>query len=204
MTADDDGSNAVGGPSPGSIGDPETRQAEWKFTVERGPGKKFSKKQRNFFAKQRTRLEAMTREVFDALFLSPEKRAAALRANFTAVARNSYQRAGVGAPLKAEYVKVRWRSARIMIESNARATMDVRVRARGKAGQDAFATEHRSVLYVAHGKDGWKIFGFEVDQRPLKKNRPSDKDEGAKGEDKKPAKKDKKRSGSKNKGGDRS
>ena len=35
MTTDDDGSNSRG-PSSGSIGDPEVRQAKWKLTVEAG------------------------------------------------------------------------------------------------------------------------------------------------------------------------
>ena len=207
MTAEDDDSNASGGPSSGSIGDPEIRQAEWKFAILRGPGKKFSKEQRNFFVKQRMKLKAMTHEVFDALFLSPEKQAGAIRANFTAEARKPYERAGAGVPRKAEDVRVRWRSARIMIESNTRATMDVKIRARGKADQVAFATEHRSVLYAERGKDGWKIFGFNVDQKPLKKNKPSDKADNKKDAKKDAKKKDakgKKRSGSKNRRGDRS
>lgn len=214
MTVKDDDSNASRGPSSGSIGDPESRQAKWQFTVQRGPGKKFSKKQRNYFVKQRMKLKAMTHEVFDAMFLSPEKQAAALRANFTTGARKSFQRAGAGVPRKAEDVRVRWRSARIMIESNVRATMDVKVRARGKADQGVFATEHHSVLYVARGKDGWKVFGFKVDQKPIKKNKGSDKDDSRKDEprsksSKKGAKnkkdeKGKKRSGGKNRKGDRS
>lgn len=214
MTAKDDDSNASRGPSPGSIGDPESRQAQWQFTVQRGPGKKFSKKQRNYFVKQRMKLKAMTHEVFDAMFLSPEKQAAALRANFTTGARKSYQRAGAGVPRKAEDVRVRWRSARIMIEGNVRATMDVKVRARGETDQGVFATEHHSVLYLARGKDGWKVFGFKVDQKPIKKNKASDKDDTKKDEprsksSKKGAKnkkdeKGKKRSGGKNRKGDRS
>jgi hypothetical protein len=205
MTANEDGSNTSSGPSSGSIGDPEVRQAKWKFTLQRGPGKKFSNKQRASFAKQRKKLKAMTREVFDALYLSPEKQGAALRANFTPKARKSYQRAGVGVPRKAEEVRIRWRSARIVIDGNARATMDVRVIARGKAGQRAFATKHRSILYAARTNDGWKVFGFNVDQNPFRKNKSSDKEEDKKSRDKKkPAKKDKKRSGGRNRRGDRS
>ena len=214
MTAEDDDSNASREPSPGSIGDPESRQAQWQFTVQRGPGERFSKKQRNFFVKQRKKLKAMTREVFDALFLSPEKQSAALRASFTADARRSYQRAGAGVARKAEDVKVRWRSARIVIERNTRATMDVKIRERGKADQGTFATEHHSVLYVARGKDGWKVFGFKVDQKPIKKNKASDKDDtkrneprskaSKKGPKNKKDEKGKKRSGGKNRKGDRS
>jgi hypothetical protein len=203
MTANDDGSNTSSGPS--SIGDPEVRQAKWKFTLQRGPGKKFSKKQRLYFAKQRKKLKAMTREVFDALYLSPEKQRAALRANFTPKARKSYLRAGAGVPRKAEDVRIRWRSARIVIDDNARATMDVKVTARGKAGQGAFATKHRSILYAARTNDGWKVFGFTVDQKPFRKNKSSDGEGDKKNRDKKkPAKKDKKRSGGRNRRGDRS
>ena len=202
MTSDEEGPTTPRTPSSGSVGDPDIRQAKWKFTIQRGPGKKFSKKERAYFVKQRKRLRGMTRDVFDALFLSPEKQGAALRANFTAKARKSYLRAGAGLPERAEDVRVRRRSARIVIESNARATMDVRVVARGKAGPRTFATDHRSVLYSARSKNGWKVLGFTVDQKPFRPNKAAKKDEKA-GKNK-PARKNRKRSGDKNRKGDRS
>ena len=203
MTSDEEGPASPRTPSSGSVGDPDIRQAKWKFTVQRGPGKKFSKKQKAYFVKQRRRLREMAREVFDALFLSPEKQRAALRANFTAKARKSYLRAGAGLPERADDVRVRRRSARIVIENNARATMDVRVVARGKAGPRTFATEHRSVLYSARSKNGWKVLGFTVDQKPFKRNKAAKSDEKNTGRDNSKKSK-KKRSDNKNRKGDRS
>lgn len=205
MTADD-GSNTSGGPPSGSIGDPEIRQASWKFMFTKAPGPRLSKKQQASFGTQRTKLRTMTQDVFDALFLSPEKRGKALKANFTSEARTSYQRAGAGVPKGADDVRVRWRSAQITIDHNARATMNVNVIARGQTAKGAFVTEHHSVLYLARGKDGWKVFGFKVDQKPRTKTKASDKDKDEKDEQKsKPSKdKDKKKEkGKKRSGGNK-
>ena len=214
MTAEDDGSNTSGGPSSGSIGDPEIRQASWRIKFEKAPGKRFSKKQRASFGSQRTKLKTMTQDVFDALFLSPEKQKKALKANFTPRARKPYEQAGAGVPKGAHDVRVRWRSALIAIDQNVRATINVNVNARGQTDAGAFATEHHSVLYVARGKDGWKVFGFEVDQKPFKRTKASDEGDKKKDDQRdKPSKKEaknkkdergKKRSGGKNRGSDRS
>jgi hypothetical protein len=209
MTADDDDSSKSSGPPPGSIGDPGIRQAKWQFTVKRAPGKKLSKNQRASFHIQRKKLKAMAQDVFDALFLSPENQGLALRENFTVAARKSFQRTGAGVPKGADDVRVRRRSAWIVIDQTARATMSVNVVARGQADKGPFATEHRSVLYVAREKGGWKVFGYEVDQMPFTKRKASDKNDKAnekqsKSSKDKKSKKKRKRSGDRNRGGDRS
>ncbi|MGH2773879.1 MAG: hypothetical protein ACRDJT_00405 [Actinomycetota bacterium] len=213
MTAEDDDSITSRGPSSGSIGNPEIRQASWKFTFQKAPGKRLTNKQRASLSTQRSKLKTMTQDLFDAMFLSPEKQGKALKANFTPKARLSYQRASTGVPKGADDVRVRWRSAKITIDGNVRATMDVKVKARGQANAGAFAVEHHSVLYVARERDGWKVFGFRVDQKPIKKNKDSDKDDSKKDEQKsksskkgaksKKGEKGKKRSGGKNRRGDR-
>jgi hypothetical protein len=216
MTTDDDGSNSRG-PSSGSIGDPEVRQAKWKLTVKRAaPGQKLSKRQKASLLSQRENLKTMTQDIFDALFLSPEKLNKALRTNFTVKARKSFQRLGVGAPKGAEDVRIRRRSAWIVIDETARATMKVYVLARGQSHESPFATSNRSVLYVAREKGDWKVFGYEVDQQPFKKKKATNKDDKAKekqgtsSKDKKQDKKKnkkknkKKRSGGRNQRGDRS
>jgi len=197
-----------GGPSPGSIGDPEIRQAQWRFTVKRAPGRKLSKNQRASFPTQRKKLKKMAQDVFDALFLSPENQGKALRTNFTPSARKSYQRTGVGVPKGADDVRIKRRAARIVIDQTARATMSVNVIALGQADKGPFATAHRSVLYVAREKGGWKVFGYEVDQQPFKKRKASKEDDKANdkqsksSEKSKKGKNKKKRSGDKDRGGD--
>jgi hypothetical protein len=209
MTADD-GPGRAEGPSPGSIGDPEIRQAKWRFTITRAPGKKLSKKQRASLPTQRKKLKTLANETFDALFLSPENQGRALRANFTPSARKSYQRTGVGVPKGADDVRIRRRSAWIVIDQNARATMSVNVVAVGQASKGGFATAHHSVLYVAREKGDWKVFGYEVDQKPITKRKSSNKDDEANDKRGKPSEKTKKgkdrkkRSGDRNRGGDRS
>jgi len=206
----DDGSSGAEGPSPGSIGDPGIRQAKWRFTIKRAPGKKLSKKQRASLPTQRKKLKTLAEDTFDALFLSPENQGRALRTNFTTSARKSYQRTGVGVPKGADDVRIRRRSAWIVIDQNARATISVNVVARGQADKGSFATAHRSVLYVAREKGGWKVFGYEVDQKPFKKRKASNKDDKANdkpnksSEKSKKGKKKKKRSSDRNRGGDRS
>ena len=208
MTADDDDSNNASGPSPGTIGDPEIRQAKWRFTVSRAPGKKLSKNQRESLPVQRRKLKAMARDIFDAMFLLPERRNEALKANFTSKARRSYQRTGAGVPKDADDIRIRRRSAWIVIDKTVRATMSVKVIARGQAEKGPFATEHHSVFYVAREKGGWKVFGYEVDQGPFKKRASGRDDEANENQDKskpkdKKKKKKKKRSGDGNQGEDR-
>jgi len=213
MTADDSGSSNLRGPSAGSIGDPEVRQAKWKLTVKRAPGKRLTKEQKASFRKHRQKLKTMTQDIFDALFLSPEKRSNALRTNFAVKARKSFQRLGAGVPRGADDVRIRRRSARIVIDETARATMTVNVVARGQTNESPFATMNRSVLYLAREKGDWKVFGYEVDQQPFKKKKAGDKNDTAKEKrsksptkDKKKDKKEgkKKRSGGGNQKGDRS
>jgi hypothetical protein len=158
---------------------------------------------------QRKKLKTMAQDIFDAMFLSPERRSEALKANFTSKARRSYQRTGAGVPKGADDIRIRRRSAGIVIDQTVRATMSVKVVARGQAEKGPFATEHRSVLYVAREKGGWKVFGYEVDQGPFKKGKASGKDDKAnenkntsKAKDKK-GKRKRKRSGNRNQGEDR-
>ena len=82
----------------------------------------------------------MTQDIFDALFLSPEQQSKALRTNFTVKARKSFQRLRMGAPKGAEDVRIRRRSARIVMDETVRATMAVTVLARGQANESPFAT----------------------------------------------------------------
>jgi hypothetical protein len=212
LTTDDE---RAAGPSSGTIGDPEIRQAKWKISAKRAPGKRFSKQQRAALKRQKAKLNGVTREVFDALFLSPDLLSKALKSSFQPDARKSYERAGAGVPEGANDVQIRRRTARIVIEGNARATINVRVVARGQAPKGEFNTEHSSVLYAARGDRGWKVFGFVMDQGPFKKKsgrsrtddggendqRPKNKtkkdDKGSDG------KKNKKKSGGKNRKGDR-
>jgi hypothetical protein len=202
MTTDDDDSNNASGPSPGTIGDPEIHQAKWRFTVKRAPGKKLSKSQRESLPVQRKKLKSMAQDVFDAMFLSPERRSEALKANFTTKARRSYQRTGAGVPKGADDIRIRRRSAWIVIDQTVRATMNINIVARGQAEKGPFATEHRSLLYVAREKGGWKVFGYKIDQGPFKKGKASGKDDKAnKNQDKSKAKNKKNKKIKKNKKG---
>jgi hypothetical protein len=205
MTADDDDSDKASGPS-GTIGNPEIRQAKWRFTVKRAPGKRLSKNQRESLPRQRKKLKTMARDIFDTMFLSPEKRGEALRANFTSNARKSYQRTGAGVPRGAADVRIKRRSARIVIDQTSRATMSVNIVARGQADKGPFATEHRSVLYIAREKGGWRVFGYEVDQNPFRSRKASGNDDKANEKQTKSKPKGKKkrnRSGNRNRREDR-
>jgi len=195
------------GPS-GSVGDPEVKQADWKIDVKRaGKRGKLSKGQKKAFTKQRRALRSVTRDVYDAMFLSPEKLAATTRRVFTPKARAALKRSRAGLPKGADGIRIRRRSARIAIDvsGSTRATMKVRVVARGTAGGEEFALEHNSALYLSRDADRWKAFAFTVDQGPYKKPAKPDakndkKNEGSKKD------RDKKRSthSKKKKKGDRS
>ena len=200
------------GPS-GSVGDPEVKQADWKIDVKRaGKRGKLSKGQKKAFTKQRRALRSVTRDVYDAMFLSPEKLDATTREFFTPKARAALKRSKAGLPKGADGIRIRRRSARIAIDvsGSTRATMKVRVVARGTAKGKEFALVHSSVLYLSREADRWKAFAFTVDQGPYKKPaKPDDKNgKPNKGSQKKSDEKkdsNKKRAGSsKKKKGDRS
>ncbi|MGH2750360.1 MAG: hypothetical protein ACRDK3_05750 [Actinomycetota bacterium] len=182
MTADDDSDSErdAAGPSAGTIGDPEIEQAKWKIISDRTARVRLSKKQRASFKRQRKALNDMTRSVFDALFLSPERREGVLKRNFTPAARKSYERARVGVPRRADDVRIRKRNARIVIDGNSRATIEISIVARGEVGKGLFVTEHRSILYATRNK-GWKVFGFSVDQHPFEKAGKATKKDEPKG-----------------------
>ena len=189
------------GPS-GSVGDPKVKQADWKIDVTRAgkPGK-LSKKQKKVFTKQRRALRSVTRDVYDAMFLSPEKLDATMRRVFTPRARAALKRSNAGLPKGADGIRIRRRSARIAVDvsGSTRATMRVRVVARGTAKGKEFALEHRSDLYLLRDADRWKAFAFTVDQGPYKKpTKPADKN------DKKNDKKKRSGDSKKKKKGDRS
>lgn len=192
MTADDDSGRDAGGATAGTIGDPDVEQARWKIISDRTTGARLSKKQRASFNRQRKALDDMTRSVFDALFLSPERRDRVLKRNFTSAARKSYERARVGVPRRADDIRIRKRNARIVIDDNSRATLNISIVARGEVNKSPFVTEHRSILYAARDK-GWKVFGFSVDQHPFKKADAKDKKSKPKKDSKGPDKKTKKK-----------
>ena len=215
MTIEDDPmQNAEPGPS-GSVGDPKVKQADWKIDVKRaGKSGKLSKQQKKTFAKQRKALRLVTRDVYDTMFLSPEKLDGTMKQVFTPKARGAFERSKAGLPKGAEKVRIQRRIARIAIDTSGstRATLKVRVVTKGTARGKKFALEHISVLYLSRDAARWKAFAFTVDQGPYKKpTKPNDKNEKNKNEprtkdgDKKSSDSKKKSSDSKkDKKGDRS
>jgi len=211
MNAEDDQPpTAEPGPS-GSVGDPKVKQADWKIDVKRaGKRGKLSKRQKKTFTKQRKALRSVTRDVYDAMFLSPEKLGGTMKKVFTPKARGALKRSKAGLPKGAEEVRIRRRSARIAVDTSGstRATMKVRVVATGTARSKKFVLEHNSALYLSRDAARWKAFAFTVDQGPYKKPaKPNDENEKKKKESGKKKDGDKKRSDSKRKNkkrGDRS
>ncbi|MGH2827402.1 MAG: hypothetical protein ACRDKF_10575 [Actinomycetota bacterium] len=191
MTADDE-PPPVADPGPsGSVGDPKVKQADWKIGVKRaGKSGKLSKQQKKMFTKHRKALRSVTRDVYDAMFLSPEKLDGTMKRVFTPKARGVLKRSEAGLPKGAKDIRIRRRIARIAIDASGsrRATMKVRVVATGTAKGKRFALEHNSSLYLSRDAGRWKAFAFTIEQGPYKKPaRPKGKDEGNK---KKPGKKD--------------
>lgn len=186
MTATNEPS-ADPGPS-GSVGDPEVKQAAWKIDVKRaGKRGKLSKRHKKTFTKQRRELRSVTRDVYDAMFLSPERLDTTLRKVLTPKARRALKRSKAGLPKGAEDIRIRRRVASIAIDvsGSTRATMKVRVVALGTAEGKEFALEHNSALYLSRDAARWKAFAFTIDQGPYKKPAKPD------------AKNDKKKEGSK-------
>jgi hypothetical protein len=96
-------------------------------------------------------------------------------------------------PKGADDVRIRRRSARIVMDETTRATLSVKIVVRGQTNETPFATMNRSALYLTRERGDWKVFGYEVDQQPFKTKKASDKDDKAKEKRSKSPAKDKKK-----------
>lgn len=187
--------------NPGSANDPKLRgeQASWEIRTYVVGG-------RYVDGAPKTTPEAVERDlsevitgIHDALFLRPSRLDAVTKKYFSSAAAKVFGKTKIGIPKNADEVQTTHRFARIGVDGAGagRAAALVQVAAKGKAGSQTFRSSAESKLFLERTDSGWKVIGYEVQQRP---GNPFDEDKGKKQTDDK--KGDPKKGDSKKKAGD--
>jgi hypothetical protein len=161
----------------GSIAAPGVRQARWRITT--APAGVAGKLERN--EKRRVRaqgrvLSPKIRRLFNAMFLYPKDVRAVVKRLFSASAATALKRSGAGLPRKAKDIKLLRRVAHIGIDASgaSRAAAEVRVVAKGVAGDKRFRLQQEANLWLSRQARRWKVIGFEIAQRPWRRDRKED------------------------------
>ena len=155
----------------GGIAAPGVQQPEWKLDVSlEGQVGKLTKADKVAFNRARPEVVDLVASVYDGLFLSPSTVDRVVSRAFTNEAAASLKAANLGLPAQTSDVRILRRSARIGLEATGsrHAAVDVRVVAKGEAGEEPIKVSHSSTLWLERRSNGWKVIGFEVTQRPLK------------------------------------
>ncbi len=151
---------------------PEIKQARWKTKVSIAPGhKRLSKKQKNKIRTRGKDVELVIRDLYDTLFLSPDRSKKAITSRFIPSAATALLRQKKpGVPVGAEEVKTLRRTASIGIEAATTrlAAAEVLVKAKGRLSDKTFTVTHRATLWLEKSKGRWKVIAFEVNQGPAR------------------------------------
>jgi hypothetical protein len=146
-------------------------QAQWRIEVRAaGATRAMSKRDRRRLRAQRPRTAKLVRSLYEALYLRPGARSAAIDAAFSPVAGRSFRRLdAIGMPERATRVKTLVRSARVSIEAPRarRAVAAVRVRARGRVGARTVRLFHRATLWLERSGARWRVVAYDVEQAPV-------------------------------------
>jgi hypothetical protein len=159
-------------------------QADWRVSVSRaGTKERLSRRAVTRLRAQRPRLVNVVRSLSDAMFLGGDRPASYY---FSGPARTAFRDSGAGAPEGAKNMRTLRRTARIAIQSTTakRAAAAVTVIARGVVDKRDFKLRHDSQLWLERTKKGWKVIAFDIDQRPMRKERNHRTTDGDKGKGK--------------------
>jgi hypothetical protein len=158
-------------PEPTPSTTPDIKQANWKFeTFKTATTVKLRKRDLARFRAQRARTKEFVRDLYDALFLTPEDKGFVVEKRFTTRAARSLLGSRAGMPARAERVKTLMRKARIGIQPTAlrRAAATVSIRARGVVDGERMRVVHRSTLWLERSRHRWKVIAFEIDQERIR------------------------------------
>ena len=147
-------------------------QAKWKIkTFPAGalakPGKPVLKE----LAHERPRLSRIVTDIYDALFLVPDRYRQVVTGYFVKPGAGILLHTNLAPPKGATHVSTKVRRASIGIQSNsgARAAARVKVRAKAKDGGGEISWSTLSTLWMEKQSGRWKVVGFDVDQAPMTK-----------------------------------
>jgi hypothetical protein len=147
---------------------PSIRQARWRIratVVGRVP-----KRHREGFVRQRERIAAGIKQVYEGLFLDRGHVRSALRGVVIAAGANELIRRDAGVPARATRVRTLKREARIWIEPGLfrRAAARVIVRARATVGNKTRRIKHFANLWLERRGPEWRVVAYDFQQRPIR------------------------------------
>ena len=150
----------------------EIEQAPWriKMVAAGHKGRRPGKKVRRLVKRHRPQVRAAVIDVYDALFLAPERRGDVLSRLFTSSAARALRRSQAGVPAEAEQVKIVARRATIGVESVGarRAAAGTAVKVRGRIDGRRFRLRHRATMWLERSNRRWRIIAFDVRQGPIR------------------------------------
>ncbi|MGH2748682.1 MAG: hypothetical protein ACRDKB_12270 [Actinomycetota bacterium] len=141
--------------------------AEWSIrTYPTGVATKRTKADRARVAAARPRVKTLIKDLYDAVFVHPDRLRDALSQHAIVAVAREIKRSGIGLPTKAEEALIKKRSARVGIEGNRTryAVAVVRIVSKGIIEGRRFRLVHNANLWLQREK-GWKVIGFDFDQR---------------------------------------
>ena len=144
-------------------------QAPWKLTTHAiGTGRKVSKKAIARVEAQTPALRTLLSEVYEGLFFEPSKLEKMATHRFGTTARKRLLRAKIGLPAGSKVVRVTGQRAVLGIEASGakRASAEVTVQLRARAGSKSVKLKHRSTLWLSREHGGWRVIGFDISQGP--------------------------------------
>ena len=154
----------------GSVAAPGVAQADWElkvFPAGVAGSKGLTKKVKARIAAQRTPLNALVTEVYDALFLEPGRAEAVIRDRFS---RDAGRALGskIGLPKGADDVQIKRRIARvgIHVQGATRAAARVTVTGLATVKNRKVRFEHSASLWLERSHRAWKVIGYDVIQGP--------------------------------------
>ena len=154
-----------------TVAAPGVHQADWDLTTFPAGGVgvgHLSHKAKARIKAQRDPLVALVTDVYDAMFLEPDRAEQVVHARFAPKAGASALSKRIGLPPGVADVKITKRLARIGIYVQGADTAAARVKVAGTATRDGkrSAFKHRSTLWLERSHHDWKIIGFDVSQGP--------------------------------------
>lgn len=164
------GDQSAGPGAPVKVPHTSVPQAKWKIkTYPAGDLGKSGKKVYNTVARERPRLTRVVTDVYDALFLVPDRYRQVVAGYFDKPGAGILLHASLAPPNDTKDVSTKVRRASIGVQANtaARAAARVKVKAKAKDNGHPIIWTTTSTLWLEKEKGRWKVVGFAVDQAPV-------------------------------------